>query len=82
MPTIESLDRIEGEFHMMDYLLALLKFVVPTIIKREKAPVIASPSSSTLVFDSRDAAIYSLCIALVATSLIGIILAILVASRR
>lgn len=62
-------------------LLAPLKFIT-ALVKKEKAPVVAFPSSSTVVFDSRDAAIYSLCIALVAASLIGIILAILVASRR
>ena len=66
----------------MDHLLTALLKLVPAFLKKEKAPVVAYPSSSTLVFDSRDAAIYSLCVALVATSLIGIILAILVASRR
>ena len=53
---------------IFDHLLALLKFIVPACMKKEKAPVVAYPSSSALVFDSRDAAIYSLCIALVFTA--------------
>jgi len=70
-----------GEKHMtFDHLLAAGKFVTG-IIKREKAPVVAPPSSSTLVFDSRDAAIYSLCIALVFTTLAVFFLAAFAARR-
>lgn len=53
---------------IFDHLLALLRLIVP-FMKREKAPIVAYPSSSALVFDSRDAAIYSLCIALIFTTL-------------
>ncbi len=63
-----------------DHLLALLKFV-PSIIKRQKAPVAMSPASSTIVFDSRDAAIYSLCIALFFTTLAVFFLAAFAARR-
>ncbi|PYU53190.1 MAG: hypothetical protein DMG48_02865 [Acidobacteria bacterium] len=66
---------------IFDHLLTLLKLIVPAFMRKEKAPVVASPSSSTLVFDSRDAAIYSLCIALVFTTLAVFFLAAFAARR-
>ncbi len=63
-----------------DYLLTPLKFIT-AIVKKEKAAVAVSPSSSTLVFDCRDAAIYSLCIALLFTTLAVFFLAAFAARR-
>jgi len=65
---------------MFDHILALLKLGT-SIVKKEKAPVAASPSSSTIVFDSKDAAIYSLCIALFFTTLAVFFLAAFAARR-
>ncbi len=63
-----------------DHLLVPFKLLT-AIFKREKAPVAASPSSSTLVFDSRDAAIYCLCVALIFSTLAVFSLAALAARR-
>ena len=49
---------------MFDHILALLKLAT-SIVKREKAPVAASPTSSTIVFDGKDLAIFFLGIALI-----------------
>jgi hypothetical protein len=57
-----------------DHLLAPLKLVT-AIMKKEKAPVAVVPSASTLVFDSRDAAIYCLSISLIFATLTVLILA-------
>jgi hypothetical protein len=51
-----------------DHLLALFKFGTSSL-KKEKAPVAVAPSSSTIVFDGRDLAIFFLGIALIFTTL-------------
>jgi hypothetical protein len=72
------------ECTMFDHILALLKLgtsIGTSIVKREKAPVAASPSSSTIVFDSKDAAIFCLSIALIFAVLAVLNLSALAARR-
>ncbi len=47
-----------------DHILALFKLGT-LFVKKEKAPVVVAPSSSSIVFDSKDAAIFCLSIALI-----------------
>ena len=65
---------------MFDHILALLKLGT-SIVKREKAPVAASPTSSTLVFDGRDLAIFFLGVALIFSTLAVFSLAAFAARR-
>jgi hypothetical protein len=70
---------------MFDQILAVLagvlKFLPAINIKKETAVVpvslapVAVPSSSTLTFDSRDAAIFCLCVALIFMALTAVFLA-------
>jgi hypothetical protein len=70
-----------------EHILAFLKLltgpfkVTTDITRKEKAPIVASPASSTLALDGRDVAIIFMSIALVFAGLTIFYLAI-VASRR
>ena len=56
------------ECTMFDHILALLKLGT-SIVKSEKAPVAASPTSSTIVFYGKDLAIFFLGVALIFSTL-------------
>ena len=66
---------------MFDHILALLKLAT-SIVKREIAPVAASPTSSTIVFDGKDLAIFFLGIALIFSMFAVFTIAATAAARR
>lgn len=70
--------------HILEILAGLVKLLPAINVKKEKAPVLpVAPAtlapvvvpSSTLTFDSRDAAIFCLCVALIFLALSNIFLA-------
>jgi hypothetical protein len=69
----------KGECTMFDHILALLKFGT-SIVKREKAPVAVSPSSSTI--DGKDLAIFFLGIALIFSMFAVFTLTLTATARR